>query len=298
MRIAIGADHAGFALKELLREELEGLADEVADFGTDSEASCDYPDIAIPLARAVGSRRSRPRRADLLQRRRALDGGQQDRGRARRVVPRRLLRPPRARAHRRQRALPRRLVDRPRPRLGGAAARSATPNSRAAATSAGSTRSTRWTAPTEPDCALEAGSLLWRRRSPGAVSDPARATGAAESRRSSDRRAGAGAGHRERPSRAPAARGSHPRAWRRGPRRDSARPVRGAAHLRGPRAGRAVRPGLRPRAGPPVPDRRDAPPRLRPRRRAGRPSRAAVGPLHAPPRPRRPRRRRPGARRR
>ena len=54
MRIAIGADHAGFALKELLREELEGLADEVADFGTDSEASCDYPDIAIPLARAVG----------------------------------------------------------------------------------------------------------------------------------------------------------------------------------------------------------------------------------------------------
>ena len=53
MRIAIGADHAGFALKELLREELEGLADEVADFGTDSEQSCDYPDIAIPLAQAV-----------------------------------------------------------------------------------------------------------------------------------------------------------------------------------------------------------------------------------------------------
>jgi ribose 5-phosphate isomerase B len=53
MRIAIGADHAGFALKELLREELEGLADEVTDFGTDSEQSCDYPDIAIPLAQAV-----------------------------------------------------------------------------------------------------------------------------------------------------------------------------------------------------------------------------------------------------
>ncbi len=53
MRIAIGADHAGFALKELLREEFEGLADEVTDFGTDSEQSCDYPDIAIPLAQAV-----------------------------------------------------------------------------------------------------------------------------------------------------------------------------------------------------------------------------------------------------
>ena len=53
MRIAIGADHAGFALKELLREELEGLADEVTNFGTDSEQSCDYPDIAIPLAQAV-----------------------------------------------------------------------------------------------------------------------------------------------------------------------------------------------------------------------------------------------------
>ena len=53
MRIAIGSDHAGFALKELLREELGALGDDVADFGTDSEASCDYPDIAIPLARAV-----------------------------------------------------------------------------------------------------------------------------------------------------------------------------------------------------------------------------------------------------
>ncbi len=53
MRIAIGADHAGFALKELLREELAALQDEVTDFGTDSEESCDYPDIAIPLARAV-----------------------------------------------------------------------------------------------------------------------------------------------------------------------------------------------------------------------------------------------------
>jgi ribose 5-phosphate isomerase B len=55
MRIAIGADHAGFALKELLRAELAALGDEVTDFGTDSEASMDYPDVAIPLARAVAA---------------------------------------------------------------------------------------------------------------------------------------------------------------------------------------------------------------------------------------------------
>ena len=53
MRVAIGSDHAGFELKELLREELAGLGDAVTDFGTDSTESCDYPDIAIPLARGV-----------------------------------------------------------------------------------------------------------------------------------------------------------------------------------------------------------------------------------------------------
>ena len=54
MRVAIGADHAGFALKELLRAELATeLGDTVTDFGTDSEQSCDYPDIALPLAQAV-----------------------------------------------------------------------------------------------------------------------------------------------------------------------------------------------------------------------------------------------------
>lgn len=53
MRIAIGADHAGFALKEILRRELEDLGDEVVDFGTHSEESMDYPDVAVPLAEAV-----------------------------------------------------------------------------------------------------------------------------------------------------------------------------------------------------------------------------------------------------
>ena len=55
MRIAVGADHAGYELKEILRAELEALGDEVADFGTHSTESCDYPDIAIPLARAVAA---------------------------------------------------------------------------------------------------------------------------------------------------------------------------------------------------------------------------------------------------
>ena len=55
MRVAIGSDHAGFELKEILRAELAELGDEVADFGTDSLESCDYPDIAVPLARAVAA---------------------------------------------------------------------------------------------------------------------------------------------------------------------------------------------------------------------------------------------------
>jgi ribose 5-phosphate isomerase B len=53
MRIAIGADHAGFELKEILRAELAALGDEVTDYGTDSTEPCDYPDVALPLAEAV-----------------------------------------------------------------------------------------------------------------------------------------------------------------------------------------------------------------------------------------------------
>ena len=46
MRVAIGSDHAGFELKEILRAELAELGDDVTDYGTDSLESCDYPDIA------------------------------------------------------------------------------------------------------------------------------------------------------------------------------------------------------------------------------------------------------------
>lgn len=55
MRIAIGADHAGFALKEHLRARLAAAAHELVDFGTDSEASTDYPDYAQRVAAAVAS---------------------------------------------------------------------------------------------------------------------------------------------------------------------------------------------------------------------------------------------------
>ena len=55
MRIAIGADHAGYPLKQVLIEELAALGDETVDFGTHSEESCDYPDIAQPLAERLAA---------------------------------------------------------------------------------------------------------------------------------------------------------------------------------------------------------------------------------------------------
>ena len=53
MRIAIGADHAGFALKEHLKQALELLGHEVDDKGTYSEAAVDYPPFCLAVARAV-----------------------------------------------------------------------------------------------------------------------------------------------------------------------------------------------------------------------------------------------------
>jgi ribose 5-phosphate isomerase B len=53
MRIAIGADHAGFTLKQHLKGTLSRLGHQVEDFGTDSEASIDYPPICAAVGRAV-----------------------------------------------------------------------------------------------------------------------------------------------------------------------------------------------------------------------------------------------------
>ncbi len=53
MRIALGADHAGFRLKQRVRQILRNKGHQVTDFGTDSPESADYPDYAAPVARAV-----------------------------------------------------------------------------------------------------------------------------------------------------------------------------------------------------------------------------------------------------
>lgn len=53
MRVAIGSDHAGFALKAHLSETLISLGHEVDDLGTDSEEPVDYPPICAAVGRAV-----------------------------------------------------------------------------------------------------------------------------------------------------------------------------------------------------------------------------------------------------
>jgi ribose 5-phosphate isomerase B len=53
VRIAIGADHAGFMLKEHLKQTLTRLGHTVDDHGTDSEVSVDYPPICFAVGRAV-----------------------------------------------------------------------------------------------------------------------------------------------------------------------------------------------------------------------------------------------------
>jgi len=58
MRIAIAADHAGFALKEKLRLKLTADGHEVFDFGTNSAEPCDYPDFAERVAHDVVEGRS------------------------------------------------------------------------------------------------------------------------------------------------------------------------------------------------------------------------------------------------
>ena len=53
VRIAIGSDHAGYALKQFLQHVLKQQGHEVADHGTHSEDPVDYPPICAGVARAV-----------------------------------------------------------------------------------------------------------------------------------------------------------------------------------------------------------------------------------------------------
>lgn len=55
MKIALGADHRGYAAKTVIRAFLEDLGHQVVDFGTTSNRPYDYPDAAFPAAQAVRS---------------------------------------------------------------------------------------------------------------------------------------------------------------------------------------------------------------------------------------------------
>lgn len=52
-KIGLASDHAGYELKEFVKQYLTEKGIEFLDFGTYSEASCDYPDFAHPLANAI-----------------------------------------------------------------------------------------------------------------------------------------------------------------------------------------------------------------------------------------------------
>jgi ribose 5-phosphate isomerase B len=58
MRVAIGADHAGFSLKEHVKQTLERLGHVVHDHGTHNDEAIDYPPICIAVARDVAEGRA------------------------------------------------------------------------------------------------------------------------------------------------------------------------------------------------------------------------------------------------
>ena len=55
MKISMACDHGGLELKLAIKAHLEARGFTVCDYGTDSLASCDYPDYAEPAAKAVAS---------------------------------------------------------------------------------------------------------------------------------------------------------------------------------------------------------------------------------------------------
>ncbi len=57
--IAIGCDHAGYELKEKIKEYLDNKNIVYKDFGTFSKESCDYPDYAKKVAKSVASNESK-----------------------------------------------------------------------------------------------------------------------------------------------------------------------------------------------------------------------------------------------
>ena len=57
VRVALGADHAGFALKDEIKRALDARGVAFEDFGTDGPTSVDYPDFASAVARGVSEGR-------------------------------------------------------------------------------------------------------------------------------------------------------------------------------------------------------------------------------------------------
>ena len=53
LRIALGGDHAGFPLKQVVADRLHMAAFVLTDCGTNSVESCDYPDFAVAVAREI-----------------------------------------------------------------------------------------------------------------------------------------------------------------------------------------------------------------------------------------------------
>jgi len=55
LKIALGADHAGYRLKDEVIPYLESLGHEIVDFGCDCNVSVDYPDYALPVCELVAA---------------------------------------------------------------------------------------------------------------------------------------------------------------------------------------------------------------------------------------------------
>src|SRR5262249_33101943 len=57
-RVAVGADHAGFELKQAVAEWLKKEGYDVSDLGTNSTEPCDYPDFAQAVGEAVAAQKA------------------------------------------------------------------------------------------------------------------------------------------------------------------------------------------------------------------------------------------------
>lgn len=58
MKIAIGADHGGYNLKEELKSHIASIGHKFVDYGTHSTDSCDYPRFAFKVAKAVSEKKA------------------------------------------------------------------------------------------------------------------------------------------------------------------------------------------------------------------------------------------------